>query len=62
VTRIVQASSNPGVDRVDAYLDWREAFLLDRPPPDFEEAAMIVLGAWERVVEYVEDAWRRHLV
>lgn len=52
----------PGLERVDAYVDWRVAFVYDQPPPDFEEAAMIVLDAWESVVEYVEDAWRQHLI
>ena len=55
----------PRVDRVDDYLDWRRALgpgRQRRALEDFGEARAIVHGAWERVVSYVEAAWKTHLV
>jgi hypothetical protein len=49
---------------VDDYLDWRVAFDANSAAvhPDFDDAALIVLESWERVVKHVEEAWRQHLV
>lgn len=54
----------PRLTLVDRYIDWRVAFaeVATRPSPDFDEAALIAADAWELVVEYVEDAWQKHLL
>lgn len=62
----------PELEKVDSYLDWRVALAAANPPagaparrgfpPDFAEPALIVRDAWERVVAYVENAWKTHLV
>jgi hypothetical protein len=54
----------PRLGVVDSYLDWRIAFAAargDALPPDSDEAALIALDAWEKVIEYVEQAWQQHL-
>jgi hypothetical protein len=55
----------PRLDRVDAYLDWRTVI----PDPttaiqsgDYAAAQTIAIYAWERVVDYCEDAWATHLL
>ena len=55
----------PRLDRVDAYVDWRTVI----PDPstaiqsgDYAAATTIALNAWERVVDYCEDAWATHLL
>lgn len=52
------------LDKVDTYLDWRVAFaaVAGEPSPNFNEAALIALDAWEKVVRYVEQAWQTHLL
>lgn len=55
----------PRLDKVEDYLDWRVAFAdpsaaLARG--DFESAQSIARGAWKRVVDYCENAWKTHLV
>jgi hypothetical protein len=57
----------PLLEKVDDYLDWRVAFDVANNDKstlfaDFNEMALIVLDAWERVVGHVEDAWQRHLL
>jgi hypothetical protein len=54
----------PRLEKVDDYLDWRVAFDANSAAvhPDFDDAALIVLESWERVVKHVEEAWRQHLV
>lgn len=55
----------PTLGMVDAYLDWRKAFAVaasPTPPPNFAEAAIIAADAWVMVAEYVEQAWRTHLL
>jgi hypothetical protein len=55
----------PRLHEVDRYLDWRIPFKEGggaTPSPNFAEAAQIGREAWELVVEYVESAWKRHLV
>lgn len=53
----------PRLDKVDSYLDWRVAFAAAvSPSPDFDEAALIAVDAWEKVVDYVEQAWQTHLL
>jgi hypothetical protein len=64
----------PRIDKVNDYLDWREAFAIravpgpgsavvsTAPPPDFEEAALIVRQVWQEVVSYVETSWQTHLL
>jgi hypothetical protein len=32
------------------------------PSPDFDEAALIALEGWEKVVGYVEQAWQEHVL
>jgi hypothetical protein len=55
----------PRLKKVESYLDWRVAFAAvggaAMPSPDFTEAALIALDAWERSVGYVEHAWQTHL-
>jgi hypothetical protein len=55
----------PRLDRVDSYLDWRTVL----PDPtnaiksgDYAAALVIAMEAWERVVEYCEQAWATHLL
>jgi hypothetical protein len=55
----------PRLDRVDSYLDWRTVI----PDPtnaiksgDYAAALVIAMEAWERVVEYCEQAWATHLL
>jgi hypothetical protein len=45
-------------------LDWRKAFAANEkvPSADFAEAAIIAVEAWEAVVDYVEQAWQKHLL
>jgi hypothetical protein len=52
----------PRLETVEAYLDWRVAFAATGVGNDLDDAAQIVLGAWEKVVGYVEQAWRTHLL
>src|SRR5215216_5854741 len=54
----------PTLEKVDDYLDWRVAIAANRAAihPDFDDAALIVLEAWERVVGHVEEAWQEHLL
>jgi hypothetical protein len=54
----------PRLHKVDAYLDWRIAFDANSSSvhPDFDDAALIVLQAWELVVSHVEESWQQHLV
>jgi hypothetical protein len=54
----------PRLKKVDSYLDWRVAFAAsaENPSPDFDEAALIALEAWEKVVGYVEHAWQTYLL
>lgn len=54
----------PRLDKADDYLDWRVAVAAAalKSMPDFREAAIIVADAWRQVVDYVEQAWRTHLV
>jgi hypothetical protein len=53
----------PRLDKVDSYLDWRVAFAASAAPsPDFNEAALITLDAWEQVIANVEHAWQTHLL
>jgi hypothetical protein len=54
----------PRIDRVEEYLDWRRAYggKIDTVLPDFENADVIVRGAWERVLDYLEASWRAHLL
>jgi hypothetical protein len=55
----------PRLEKVESYLDWRvaaAAVATAEPSPDFDEAALIVLGAWKKVVSYVEQSWRKHLL
>jgi hypothetical protein len=55
----------PRLGKVDPYLDWRIAFAeaaKTTASPDFDEAALIALDAWERFVEYVEQAWQMLLL
>jgi len=54
----------PRLEKVDDYLDWRVAIAANRAAihPDFDDAALIVLEAWERVVGHVEEAWQEHLL
>jgi hypothetical protein len=55
----------PRLGKVDAYLDWRVAFAeagAETPSPDFDEAALIALDAWEQVVAYVEHSWQTRLL
>ncbi len=54
----------PRLGSVDSYLDWRRAFAANAimPSPDFDEAALIALNAWESVVDYVEQTWQQHLL
>jgi hypothetical protein len=54
----------PRLTKVDDYLDWRVAFDANSNAvhPDFDDAALIVLEGWERVVTHVEEAWQQHLV
>jgi hypothetical protein len=54
----------PRLEKVDDYLDWRVAFDANRTGvhPDFDDAVLIVLDAWERLVRHVEKAWQEHLL
>lgn len=54
----------PRLEKVDDYLDWRVAFAANSTGvhPNFDDAVLIVLGAWERVVGHVETAWQEHLL
>ncbi len=57
----------PRLEEVDTYLDWRVAFDVAQTDEatllaDFDEAALVVLDAWERIVGHVEEAWQRNLV
>ena len=54
----------PRLGKVDLYLDWRIAFSQADAPSlrDFDEAALVVADAWDQTVEYVENAWQRHLL
>jgi hypothetical protein len=54
----------PCLDKVESYLDWRVAFAAAAvaPSPDFDEAALIALEGWEKVVGYVEQAWQEHVL
>lgn len=54
----------PRLGKVDSYLDWRKAFAANEkvPSADFAEAAIIAVEAWEAVVDYVEQAWQKHLL
>jgi hypothetical protein len=57
----------PRLEKDEAYLDWRVAFDVAANDQttlfaDFDEAALIVLDGWERVVKHVEEAWQEHLL
>jgi hypothetical protein len=67
----------PRLNRVDDYLDWRNAFAatgitavpgpgsavaITTPPADFEDASVIVGEAWEQTIAHVEASWRSHLL
>jgi hypothetical protein len=54
----------PRLEKFDGYLDWRVAFDANSAAvhPDFDDAALIVLEASERVVGHVEESWQEHLV
>jgi hypothetical protein len=54
----------PRLDKVKSYIDWRVAFAASSttPSPDFDEAAIVAVDAWEKVVTYIEQAWQTHLL
>jgi hypothetical protein len=55
----------PRIDRVQDHLDWRRAYdpaNIDAVLSEFENADAIVREAWERVLDYAEASWRRHVL
>lgn len=58
-------SHYPRLDKVNDYLDWRNATDTDSRASvieDFDEGGAIVSEAWDETVAYVETNWRSHLL
>ena len=55
----------PTLNRINDYLDWREAFAALQDPTrmsNFAPAQKIGTDAWIRTVDYVEEQWQKHLL
>jgi len=52
----------PRIEKIDQYLDWRDAEAQAPSSTDFARGDVIVAEAWEQTVSYVEENWRVHLL